>query len=384
MRTFPFRALQKRHLPKIKTSENLKKKQEHKGTFTCFVSKQIGMSLEDWHDDPIQRNERALSSLINVVNPFEYFSTDESTKNVKCAKCKLIPNMLYHTSVGSLFCLDCVIHFRDGPQVCIDRRLQKMLRFTEVKCHLHTKGCEWKGNIQTFAEHLLGNCDFAKKMCNRCEEIVCAKDLCFHKETDECKYQETVKKKCRFGCGYVDSILLMKIHTFDKCPKLKEDERRQRRDDKDFTVPFDQECHDAFEIELRGLDRCDQYERLLLQNELPIELCVVRDQKSSYFHMYFTLFRTDHTHSVVETLKKTKVIVTVVNKNKTFPDHAARDYKFVLPFRTNNNCSCYFSKLYVMKEKDMLTNSETKTCYLDADGLDLKIDFQYPNKFPMF
>ena len=76
--------------------------------------------------------------------------------------------------------------------------------------------------------------------------------------------------------------------------------------------------------------------------------------------------------------------MTVVNKKKMYPDHATRDFKFVLPFQFNNTGHCYFYKMYALKGKDMPSNSETKTCYLDAHGLDLKIDIRYPNKFPMF
>ncbi len=354
------------------------------------------MSLERL-GDATEMLTYVLSLVVNIRNPNELWSDDNTTtKELKCHNCEFVPNALFQTATGSLVCLNCLVRSPKGVKIFHDKRLQEKILSIETKCHLHKEGCKWKGNVNAYAHHILENCVFAKMMCDHCEEIVHIKNIEFHKQTENCKNYETVKIKCCFDCGYIDNVLLMKMHIFDKCPKLKELKLLQNDNAKDSTghisntlqdvlVPFNYQCNEMIGITIHQLEqRRDHNFDVFLQNELHTRLSMIHDRKSNYHHVCLTTIQNHHIRSVVETLKKTKVIMTVVNKKKMYPDHATRDFKFVLPFQFNNTGHCYFYKMYALKGKDMPSNSETKTCYLDAHGLDLKIDIRYPNKFPMF
>ena len=340
-----------------------------------------------------------LFNLVDVDNPNEIVSDDKATKNIRCSECTCVQFSMFQLICGTLLCFDCVLKQCDRSEMCLDRRLEKMVYHIEVRCHLQKKGCKWKGNLETYPEHLLTECDFAQIVCGRCNEIVHVKNATVHKESDRCKNHDTTEIQCPLDCGYRSQRWFMEIHNFDKCPKSKqipllEEHDCTEHDDKDrtehvsreherFLVSFHQKCNDTFEMKINEMDfRNDKI--MLLQNVIPVKLWMVIDCFSECLNVHIASCQNTLTHSTFETLKRTMVTLTLVNKKKTRPDHETRDYKTIIPFDTSRSEDDLFSKFNVIKTKNMLSNSETNTCYCQNNECEIKIDFRFPNKLTNF
>ncbi len=267
-----------------------------------------------------------------------------------------------------------------------------MLWNIDVQCNL--EGCKWRGVLQTYANHLMSNCDFAKSVCLNCKEIVCVKDVHVHVESNECKNHHTTEIECPSGCGYKNQRWFMKVHSFDKCPKskrkcpLEDDNDRDRtervsREHRRLIVSFNQQCNDTFEMKICQLDFHDEI-IMCLQNVIPVELWMTTDCFFDYLNVHIVSCREIHVDSIFETLKQTTVTLTLVNQDKSGPDHETRDFKTIIPFDTSHLDNELFSKLKVIKTENMLSNSETNTCYFHDNGCEIKIDFRYPNKLRNF
>ncbi len=319
------------------------------------------------YHDPIQTLRLSLFCLIDIDNPYEFLLKDEEIPfNIKCPKCKHIPHTIFQSENGVLLCFDCVCKSDDKERTYFDRRLNNMIFSTVTKCHLHEKGCDWTGKIEMYPQHILVNCDFAKIRCYRCNASICVKDMNVHEETYECINHDTIRVKCPFDCGYVD-----------KCPKSKKEKPSQENDNGDSTesdsrkcleylLMFHRNCHDVFETKINGRAHHDGNEIVVLQNMIPVKLLIILDHSSESLNVHVQLCQKVEIMSILKILKETIVTLTFLNKNKDCPDRETLNYKVILPYNPTLRENCIFSKLNVMKIKNMLFHSENKTCYYDA------------------
>ncbi len=118
------------------------------------------------------------------------------------------------------------------------------------------------------------------------------------------------------------------------------------------------------------------FEILLLQKHIPVLFHLIDQNRKGGLDVQISTIQACIPESVLETLRNTKVILVFAKKTENDIDHAMWPYQIVIPFDTQFSENGIFGKLNVMS-----LDSKTRKSYFDSDGLNIKIEFQFPNLF---
>ena len=171
----------------------------------------------------------------------EYQFVNDLPEEYQCSICLSVLNDPHLTTCcGHHFCKECICKVAQANQACpmcktegfvavIDKNVFRKIRALPVRCHFHSKGCGWQGELRGLQEHLdphQGHCKFI--------DIVCPK-----------------------GCGQTLPHSKLDTHLAKECPN-----RDQQCQYCDETVPYSSMTahydNDCTHIPLRCPNGCSE------------------------------------------------------------------------------------------------------------------------------
>ncbi len=110
-----------------------------------------------------------------------------------CVNCRYIPVTPFQTNCGCIYCELCRPFSVDSTKKTECHNCKKMILFVnqdintqqsileiKIKCHNHTKGCEWTGETGNYEHHITLNCVHQERMCSNCLNVITIQEMDAH------------------------------------------------------------------------------------------------------------------------------------------------------------------------------------------------------------
>lgn len=169
-----------------------------------------------------------LLDMSTVEDSDEYDFVNGLPEEYQCHICLcLLADPHLTTCCGHHFCKDCIFKVAKANQACpmckmegfmavVDKNVYRKIRALPVRCHFHSKGCEWQGELRDLEEHLdphRGHCKFNDVVCTKgCGKTLRRAQLETHLMM-ECPNRD---QKCKY-CDQLVPLSSMSTHHQSVC-----------------------------------------------------------------------------------------------------------------------------------------------------------------------